>query len=284
MQNVLVVGGTGYLGRKVLRKLCRQGFDVTCTYLQGENYQSLMDDINLNFLECNINSIKYELENKQYDWIMNFAALYEKKDTKVLDIVNVNSILGLQLLALACDYHIKNFLTIDTSLPEELNLYSYTKKKVASFGKYVSEKYGVNVMNLQPEMFYGDDEPRGRFIPSCIDRMKRGEILELTEGTQLRDIIYVTDVVEIIMKIISKVPKGYNDIPIGTGEGVTIREIIEYIHKSIGSKSELRFGAVEARKNEPDCIADVDKLYNIIGDYDFKYNWKSGLEHAIKES
>lgn len=278
---VLIVGGTGYLGRKVLKQLCKKGYEVMCTYLTGEDYEPLIDD-RVKFIQCDINRIKEEFEISHYNWIINMAALYEKRNTKVLDIINVNSVLGLRLLALACDYHIENFLTIDTSLPENVNLYSYTKKKVADFGKIVSDRYDVNVMNCQPEMFYGYDEPEGRFISNCINKMKSGETLNLTEGTQIRDIIHVSDVVEIIMKIIDKEPQGYNDIPIGTGEGASIKEIVEYIHECTASKSELRFGAVLSRKNEPDCIADTDKLFSIIGRYDFKYNWRSGILDSIK--
>lgn len=280
---VLIIGGTGYLGRKVLKELCKDGYEVSCTYLLGEDYESIIHD-KVEFIKCDIARIKEKLEWNHYDWIINLAARYEKKNTRVLDVIDVNSVLGLQLLALACDYHIGNFLTIDTSLPENVNLYSYAKKKVADFGKYAADKYDINVMNLQPEMFYGDDEPEERFIPSCIKKMKAGEPLELTEGTQIRDIIHVRDVVEIIMKIIDREPRGYNDIPIGTGEGVSIRKIVEYIHECTASRSELRFGAVQSRNNEPNCIADTDKLFSIIGRYDFKYNWKSGILDSIHKS
>lgn len=279
-KKILIIGGTGYLGRKVLKRLAKTGYDVLCSYLPGEDYEALIDD-RIRFIQCDIKKVKEEFEKDNYSWIINLAAVYEKKDTKILDIINVNSVLGLQLIALACDYHIKNFLTIDTSLPENVNLYSYAKKKVSDFGRYSSVQYGLNVMNLQPEMFYGDDEPLDRFIPSCIRKMKLGDTLNLTEGTQIRDIIHISDVVEIIMKIIEKEPEGYNDIPVGTGEGVSIREIIEYIHKCTFSESELRFGAVQSRQNEPSGIADVKKMFSVIGKYDFKYNWKSGIMDSI---
>lgn len=284
MGKVLLVGGTGYLGRKVFSRLIDNGYEVTCTYIDGEDYQSIIGtNSGACFISCNMSDIEKELSRNNYKWVMNFAALYEKKNTRLTDIVNVNAVLGIQLLSLACEYHIKNFLTTDTSLPETLNTYSFTKKKVAEFGKYMSKKYGINFMNIQPEMFYGEDEPDNRFISMCINKMMENEKLKLTEGKQIRDIIHISDVTEIIMKIIDKEPEGYNDIPIGTGEGVSIREIVNYIHQYIDSKSELEFGAIESRKDEPDCIANVKNLFSIIGNYKYKYNWKSGLAVAIKE-
>lgn len=280
MKKVLIVGGTGYLGRKVLNKLKSEGYDVTCTYLLGENISNIDNDT-IKFILCDIKVIEEELHTYRYDWIMNFAALYEKADTKVLDIVNVNTVLGIQLLSLACDKQVKNVLTVDTALPENVNWYSYTKKKVSEFGRYITEKCGVNIINLQPEMFYGEDEPENRFIPSSIRKMKNNETLELTEGKQLRDIIHVSDVVNIIYEIIERKPEGYNDVPIGTGEGVSIREIIEYLHNIMDTTSILKFGAIPSRDNEPSCVADTDKLYSIIGEYKFIYNWKTGLEACI---
>lgn len=281
MSRVLFVGGTGYLGRKIIAKMLDVGYQITCTYVEGENVKEIFSK-DINSIRCEFDIIKDELERTQYDWIINCAALYEKNDTKVYDIVYANSILGMSLLSLACDYNVKNVLTIDTSLPEQVNMYSFTKKKVSDLGKFLCQKYDINVSNVMPEMFYGLDEPINRFIPSSIKKMKLGECLELTKGKQIRDIIHISDVVNILTKIVEKEPKGYNDIPIGTGCGVSVYEIITYIHKCLNSQSVLKFGAIPERKHEPDCVADITKLRSIIGVYEYKYDWKTGLNEAIK--
>lgn len=284
-KKILIVGGTGYLGRHVIQKLSESGYEVTCTFLEDEDYVNIkVIDEEIRFVRCDMKEIEKLLKSKEYQWILNLAALYERANIRLSSIVNVNSILGIQLLSLACEYHVKNFLTIDTSLPDGFNLYSFTKKRVADFGRFLSEQKNFNFINIKLEMFFGDGDPIDRFIPMCIHKLKSNGVLRLTEGTQVRDIIRIEDVVGIIMRIIEKELIGSYDIPVGTGEGVSIREMVTYMKEYIGSSSIIEFGAVKSRINEPDCIADTDKLFGLIGRYGFIYNWKSGLEASIKET
>ena len=51
-------------------------------------------------------------------------------------------------------------------------------------------------------MLYGADEPKNRFIPDLIGKMLRGEAVNVTEGTQHRDIIAVDDIINAIIAII----------------------------------------------------------------------------------
>ncbi len=279
---VLIVGGTGYLGKHVIRKLSKEGYFIICTYLEGEiveDIRTISDDIL--FIPCDLEKIEQLLYQNNFEWVINFAALYEKNNVRISSIINVNTILGLQLLAIACENNVKNFLTIDTSLPDNFNLYSFTKKRFADFGKFLSEKEQINFINIKLEMFYGEDEPDNRFIGMCIKKLKLNQPISLTNGTQVRDIIHVLDVVNIIYLIMQKSLSGYNEIPVGTGIGAPIKEIVEYMKISINSKSLLQFGKIEKRKNEPDCVADIKILFEIIGHYKFQYNWKSGLLQVI---
>ena len=51
--------------------------------------------------------------------------------------------------------------------------------------------------------------------------------------------------------------RGYRVLPVGTGEQHSIREIMEFLHKVIHSRSRLEFGAVPSRSGEPDTVADT---------------------------
>ena len=280
---ILVVGGTGYLGKKLLESLILHQYEVTCTFLPEENYSSTASISPLiHFIPIDIISIKDILEKDKYDWIVNLAAKYEKGNTNIASIVNVNTLLAVQLLTVACECGVKNFMTIDTSLPENFNLYSFSKKRVAEFGKYFAGKRIINFNNICLEMFYGPGEPKNRFLPNTIHKLRENQTLDLTEGKQLRDIIHIYDVIEILLIILHKQLSGYHDFPIGTGEAASIREIVLYLKKILNSKSELRFGAVPSRLNEPNCVADINKLFDCIGEYKIKYPWKEGLKNITE--
>lgn len=171
-------------------------------------------------------------------------------------------------------------MTIGTGLPENFNVYSFTKAKFSDFGKFLSIKDGINFADLRLEMFYGgENEPDSRFMRSCRLKMMNNEPVDLTEGTQLRDIVRVEDVLEIILKLLeSDYVRGYKILPIGSGEQHSIREIMEYMKESIGSTSELKFGAVPIRDREPDTLADISWYKDI--DYTLKYSFFDGLKEG----
>lgn len=71
----------------------------------------------------------------------------------------------------------------------------------------------------------------------------------------------------------------YIDLPLGTGIGVPIKEIVKYLKDITNSKSELCFGALEKRLFEPDSIADCTKMKQL--GIEVKYGWQEGLKKII---
>lgn len=68
---------------------------------------------------------------------------------------------------------------------------------------------------------------------------------------------------------------GYHDIPLGTGDAPTIREITDYLKRACSSQSDLMYGAIPMRPGELDSVADVELMRR----YGIKteINWKDGL-------
>lgn len=274
----MVLGASGYLGRKMIQNLQAAGHDITGVY------RKTPVGMKNSGIRAEIPEIQGELLQKKYDWIINCAAVYESKDVLLHDVVDANMIYALQVLNCAVECGVEKFLTVDTCLPQDFNLYSFTKKKFAEFGKFYAGKHGITFINILLEMFYGEDEPEGRFLVRCCRNMLKGEELMLTAGTQKRDIIYIDDVCDAIMSILESSFSGFCNVPVGSGEAVSLRTILEYMCQITGSKSILRFGAIPTRENEPDCVADLSIL-NQVG-YQPKYTWRKGIErlcHQIRE-
>ena len=274
---IMVLGASGYLGKHIAEKLQKQGHAVVRAVRKPECQDSCDGKV---FIKAVPEVIQREIEDGQYDWIINCAAVYERVDTAVHEVVDANLIFALQVLNCAVEAGVKNFLTIDTSLPENLNLYSFTKKSFAQFGKLYAEKYGMHFVNVVLEMFYGEDEPENRFLVHCCKSMRNGEELRLTVGTQKRDIIYIEDVCRAIEILLNAPIAGYVNVPLGSGEAVSVRTILEYMHKVMASESKLLFGAVPMRENEPDCEADISLLKSY--GYEVKYPWMRGIKHLCE--
>lgn len=278
--NFFILGGTGYIGSKIVKRLIDAGHAVVCvrrkdsdiTRLEGCNVQYIMNDPE---------EIEVVFNLEKFDWVINMSCSYAQGTVLYNDVLEANIVFPLTVLNIAVKHGAYNFLTIGTGLPDQFNMYSFSKKMFSEFGQFYQEKHNINFATLKLEMFYGADEPQNRFIPSCIEKMRRNENVPLTVGTQKRDIIYVEDVCNAIIFVLEKGIHGYQEIPVGTGEGPTVCEVMRYIHKLIGSKSELQFGMVPLRAGEPDCIADITKLQEM--GFKPRYSWREGIKKILEE-
>lgn len=276
--NIMVLGAGGYLGRKLCDYLQIQGHIVAKVM---RNISDAEKSKKTKIIYASIEDIQKNFEQNTFDWVINCAVTYEKKETKQHEIVNTNLVFALQVLNCAIECGVKNFMTIDTGLPKELNLYSFTKKQFAEFGNFYSYKYNITFLNICLEMFYGADEPQDRFLTYCCNKMLKNEELLLTIGTQKRDIIHIDDVCVAINLLLNTELTGFHCIPLGSGQAVSIHELLEYMSEIMDSKSKLIFGAIPARENEPDCIANMDFLYSI--GFNLKYPWKEGIKLFCRE-
>lgn len=278
---ILLLGGNGYLGSKVAGRLIQEGHYLTGTRRQHSDLSRVKDLKNtMNWIPASLDAVEQAVNDLKFDWIVNMVCNYGQEQILYDRVIESNMEFPLKVLNIAALKGVPNYLTIGTGLPDELNMYSFTKKIFSEFGHFYSCKHNMNFYNLCLEMFYGADEPVNRFIPSTIHKMLLGEDVNTTVGTQHRDIISVNDVVRAVMMIIATNKKGDYDIPVGTGIAPTISEIVDFIWNETGGISKVNKGMILMRNDEPDCIADTVFLKSI-GTWEPVY-WKEGIREMIQ--
>lgn len=282
---ILLTGATGYLGSNIAHALEDDGHEVTCIVRKESCTEGLKS---YRLIMNNLDEIDEELSCRKYDWVINTACVYRQNASLYGDMINANLVFPSQLLNLAVKNHISNFMTMGTSLPDTFNMYSFTKSGLSKIGKYISDHEGmINFADMKLEMFYGSYHKGGnnivydRFIHNIAHKLLLGESIQLTNGTQKRDIIHVFDAVNIILRVLRMNLKGFRKFPVGTGENHSIREIAEFLHSYMNSSSHIEFGAVPQREGEPDTLADV-KWYDEIG-YKLKYSFFEGLKDECEK-
>lgn len=279
MRNILVLGGNGYLGSKIINELLSND-NVFCTVKSGEGLNLLQQKQNIHIISDDIDEIKNVILSNEIDVLINTVCCYERNGIALTDVINANLVFPILIISFAIENCVKRIITIDTSLPKNVNLYSMTKKTVAEIGEYYCDNYqNLIFYNVLLENFYGKDEPKNRFLHIMVDKLKKNEPLDLTSGTQRRDFIYIDDALSAFNILVNNDDVGYHNVPVGTGEGPTIKDVICYLKEIIGSESALRFGAVVSRKNEPDCIADSSYLAKY--GFKIKYPYRVGLKEII---
>jgi nucleoside-diphosphate-sugar epimerase len=131
---------------------------------------------------------------------------------------------------------------------------------------------------------YGPSDDPSKFTTHVLNTCHRNEpTLKLTPGEQKRDFIYIDDVVSAYSTLIEQRTKLsiVVDIEVGSGIAPTIREFVLSIHKLTASKTELQFGALPYRPNEPMYLkADISQMKSL--GWQPKFNLELGLRRTLE--
>jgi nucleoside-diphosphate-sugar epimerase len=257
MQNkILLTGATGFLGSHLLKRLIAAGADVVILVRETSNKERInnlegFSTFTINQQLSNINAL---FEMYHIDTIIHLATEYGR-NSPYSSVLESNVLLPIRLIEAADKNKLNLFVNTD-SFFSKFQDYSYLREYIMSkkiFIDYLKTLSDLQVFNLQLEHIYGEFDSKTKFITSLIERMFVNEkFIELTEGSQKRDFIYVSDVVDAYMTVLTntKVLGQYVDFEVGTGSSISVKDFVSQIHQIMGSKSELLFGALPSRVNE----------------------------------
>ena len=259
---VLILGSQGLVGRALNRKFEHNPFF-------SEVVSSKRSDLNL-FNEIDV---KEYISKHRPDFIVNAAAKVGgilANDTFRADFILENLKINVNLLEAIIPY--KNIrlinlgssciypLNADNPIKEEYIMtgplektnspYAMAKLTAIELGNSISYQYGHKVINLMPTNLYGPydnfDDKESHVIPGLMGRMNRAKKEELEKfevwgtGNPLREFLYVDDLADAIFFIIK------NDITeklinIGSGEEVSIKQLVDLLQKTVDYKGEIIF-------------------------------------------
>jgi GDP-L-fucose synthase len=260
-KSVLVTGGAGFLGRHVVAVLRERGADRI--------FVPRSADFDLREKDAIIRALNWS----KPEIIIHLAAVVggiganrENPGRFFYD----NAIMGIQLMEQARRFGVEKFVTIGTvcsypkhtsvpfreddlwnGYPEETNApYGLAKKMLLVQGQAYRQQFGFNAIYLLLANLYGPgdnfDPATSHVIPAlikkCIDARERGDdhIVVWGTGSASREFLYVRDAAEGIVLATER----YDDpepVNIGSGQEITIRELVELIKELTGFRGDVRW-------------------------------------------
>jgi nucleoside-diphosphate-sugar epimerase len=154
----------------------------------------------------------------------------------------------------------------ERDVPEPLTAYGVTKAAAALYCQAVGRAEGRRIVTLRLFSPYGPwDDPR-RLIPSTIARCLRCEPLLLTGGTQVRDFVFIEDVLAAYDAAARlRDPRGVI-VNVGSGSQRSVRDVVDAITRLCGYDGEPQWGAIEATQPETTrWQADVTLARELLG-------------------
>ena len=236
--SLLITGGTGYIGSKLVQQLKRKNkfiYSVGIKELNLLNYGNI-----LNFLKKN--NIKKVIH---LGWCMENSnnAIYS----------NIEALIN--LIKSCEEIKIENFIFISTNnvygiknngnLFVEEEILNVDKNNKYGISKYIGEKLVSYTLQeksciVRIADVYGPNQNHGNLIKGIISNIENKENLKLYgEGKRQRDYIYIDDVIRGLEFIYENNLKGiYN---LGTGVGTSVKEIIDIVLKICQNRIERRY-------------------------------------------
>ena len=125
---------------------------------------------------------------------------------------------------------------------------------------------------------HGPGDARVRLVPSLVDQLRLGARVDLTDGTQIRDHLHVSDVGTALATIAASGAAG--PVNVCSGEPVTLRHVAETVARLVGRPELLRFGARPQRPGEVMFLAGDASHLRGLG-WAPRWTLEAGLRDAI---
>ena len=289
MLKVLIIGSEGFVGYNLIDGLSDKfqvltsdiiKKDVCDNYTQCDitNYDQVINtvknvDVVINLATHSLlSSLESETENAQVNIIglLNILQACRKNNSKKIIFTSASSLIGEPQSFKVSENH--------TTTPK--TAYGITKLASEHYLRLFQELYGINFIVFRFFNIYGSYQKNG-LVPSLYQKITSNQPVTIFgDGKQLRDFVYITDVLPFFEKAISNDSVNNSIYNIGTGIGTTISEVITLMSDTLGIEPKVERKPI--RKGEiGNFIADTTKLEKSFGQVP-NTTVKSGLEKTIE--
>jgi nucleoside-diphosphate-sugar epimerase len=147
------------------------------------------------------------------------------------------------------------------------HLYGAAKAAAFLMGQAYAASERIPYVNARLFNVYGPGEAGYRLLPQVCRKLRSGEPVALTPGTQQRDFMFVADAIEGLLCLAHGGDLAYPVYNVATGEPHSVREMVGIACAHIGADASLlEFGALEQRSDEPPCvIGNASRLHRELG-------------------
>jgi nucleoside-diphosphate-sugar epimerase len=264
-RKALITGATGFVGSHLARRLVQEGWQINILIRENSIHPvtPVFEQASLHYIDGNTESIVGCMEQAKPDVIFHvashFLAQHESKD--VVSLVQSNVLFGNQLLEAMKVNKIKYFINTGTSWQHYNNdkynpvcLYAASKQAFEAILEYYVQACNIKAITLKLFDTYGPNDPRSKLLHLLNKAAKSGEVLNMSPGEQLIDLVHIDDVIDAYLiaakRLIEDNVVQHELYAVSSGNPIPLKELVKFYATTTGKNIKVNWGARPYRFRE----------------------------------
>jgi UDP-glucose 4-epimerase len=300
---VLITGGFGALGLNLIEEL-QNKFDCKIMVVDNFSAGTSNHDIKIDFTYLDIsNSEKTQSFFEKYkpNFIFHLAAHFANQNsvdhpisdiqTNVIGLVNLfesqkkNSELKKIIFASSsCVYGNSNIMNENDNISPYDTPYAINKYVGELYCNYYAKIHNIPTISARIFNSFGPGEMPGAYrnvIPNFIKKAMQNEEITITgTGDETRDFTYVSNTIDLLIKLAESDYISAEVFNAGTGSKTKIKYLAETIVRLTNSKSKIVYKEARNWDHVKDRLSDISKSKRLLN-YQPEYDFEQGLLQTI---
>ena len=299
-KRVLVTGADGFIGSHLAARLVHVGANVSASvHSAKDNWRlaSVEEQIQVHAGDLSDkDTARRILKTSKPEIVFNVAgSVNTKRDLSVMDdvLLNTYGLTHATLLA-SLEAGVENFVQFGTyeeygaakapfaesAHEEAVSPYSLGKLMSTNEVRVVARLKGIRATIVRPAATFGPMQGFGMLIPNLIQSGLRGSDFDMNGGEQIRDFVYINDLVDGVILAGAAEGAAGEIVNLGGNRGIRIRDVAEMVNEAMGNPITIHFGALPYRDSgSVEFYMDSTKAKKILG-----WSAKTPLKDAINET
>lgn len=246
MKKIVLLGGSGFIGKSLSDKLEKEKFLVK-TMIHSNDVDIKTEKFNGDVLSI----LSIEKGISKGDTVVNFVGQYSGH---ISDFINLNVTGGLNLLNSCVKKKITRIILISTinvygenmaypSKETDISItkdpYGVVKFTTEKIYEYYSKVFGLDVTILRLSHIYGPNKKIGIISVLLYSAIKNKSYTLFNNGKQLRDFLYVDDASDGIIQAIKLQQKGFHIFNISSNDRCSLNNIVKTIEEISNKKMKI---------------------------------------------
>ncbi len=237
---VLVTGGTGFLGKHLVKRLASLEADVcVITSRSSDKKNHLQVDV------ANAQEVLKAFQAFRPQIVFHLASYGVQPDQKDEEQMNAVNVDGTKNILQACkEISVENIIMAGSwteygSIPapfaeqdeaRPISPYGLSKLRSTQLAQAWSLDSDIPLTVLRFASLFGPDEPLHRLIPTLAQSSKTHEPAILNDPSNVRDFLYVEDAINACL-LAGQTQLNGEILNVGSGQGISIQEVVKTAKK-----------------------------------------------------